>query len=370
MPAVSNVLEALDRIAPARFALNFDRVGLQVGDPSAEVQRAVVSLDRSLAAVEYAESMGAQLLVSHHPLIFRPMDTVTASDHVGRTLLRLATSGIAFIAAHTNWDAAQGGVNDELSRLLGLQNVRAFGEAAQSQGLKLVFFCPAQEVESVIDAVSGAGAGEIGLYRRCAFRHAGTGTFIGLPGSNPAVGSSGGTEQVDEIRVEMVCRASDRGAIEAALNETHPYEEPAFDFFNLAPGAEQPIGRIGDLATTTTLSEWLKIVQGQLQTIAYAWGSPERKVRSIAVVGGAADDEWPAAQAAGADLLLTGEVKQHIALEASESGFALVAAGHYATEQPGAVALWSRLQAEVPDVEWSVFTPEPGLAGRPVTTSA
>ena len=257
---VREILEQLEAVAPVRYAFSFDRVGLQVGDPEAEVARAVVSLDRSRAAVAHAHAVGARLLLAHHPLLFSPLKEVVATDHVGRTVLDLASAGIAFVAAHTNWDSARGGVNDELARRLGVDDPFDFGESSDG---------------------------------------------------------------------------------------------------------EQPAGRVGSVAETT-MAAFTSSVERALGTKAWAWGAAGRRVRKVAVVGGAADGEWRAAQRAGADVLVTGEVKQHVALEAAESGFALIAAGHYATEQPGVEALRDRMAAACPQVEWRTFVPEPGVAGRPL----
>jgi putative NIF3 family GTP cyclohydrolase 1 type 2 len=170
---------------------------------------------------------------------------------------------------------------------------------------------------------------------------------------------------VEEDRVEMVVRVDRQRAVTNALVRTHPYEEPAFDFFQLSPKREQPAGRLGELSRPLRLADFAIGAERVLGTKCLTWADPDQQIRSIAVVGGSADDEWRAAQREGADLLLTGEVKQHNALEATESGFVLIAAGHYATEQPGAIELCERLKLAVTDVEWNVFTPEPGHAGRP-----
>jgi dinuclear metal center YbgI/SA1388 family protein len=366
MPTVRDAMSVLEQIAPLRHALGWDRVGLQVGDPGAELSHGVLSLDSSLAAAEFARAGGAQLLVAHHPLLFQPAAAVTTEDAVGRTLLLLASSGIAFYAAHTNWDAAKGGVNDVLAKIFGLQSVRPFGGAAEVGQTKLVFFCPPADVDAVVDALSEAGAGVIGLYERCAFMHPGTGTFLASPEANPAVGQTGRVERVEEIRVEMVLPADRAGSAAAALVGAHPYEEPAYDLFPLAPRAEQPAGRIGELGAPLPLAALADTVDESLATRCWAWGDPDLKVRKLAIVGGAADSEWRAAQAAGADALLTGEVKQHVALEASEQGFALIAAGHYATEQPAMAALRDLLAQRLPSVTWVRHEPARGWAGRPL----
>lgn len=262
MPTVREILAQLEIVAPARYAFSFDRVGLQVGDPDAGVRKAVVSLDRSRAAVRFAKEQGAQLLLAHHPLIFRPIDAVLAGDAVGQTIIELLRSDIAFVAAHTNWDCAEGGVNDTLAELLGLSDVRSFGMSS--------------------DAVSA-----------------------------------------------------------------------------------QPAGRVGTIAKTD-FGQFLKMVDLVLGTRSLGWGEFGKEIARVAVVGGSADDEWRAAQRAGADVLVTGEVKQHNALEAVESGFAMVSAGHFATEHPGCEALRKRMQTAIPEVEWLLFTPGPGESGRPV----
>ncbi|HZH97645.1 MAG TPA: Nif3-like dinuclear metal center hexameric protein [Fimbriimonadaceae bacterium] len=364
MPRIKDVLEALEEIAPKRFAFSFDNVGLQLGDAEAEVRRAVVSLDRSLAAARYASEARAQLLICHHPLLFHPVTSLTTGDHVGRTAVHLLQNGISFLAAHTNWDAAPGGVNDTLAERLGLTEVKPFGDSNPVPRLKLVVFVPKEDTQKVIDAAAEAGAGVIGLYTRCAYLLEGTGTFYAEPGTDPAIGEVGKVEEVPETRIEMVLPEERCSAVTRAIVAVHPYEEPAYDFVRLTDSDEQPIGRLGTIEPLT-LHAFRDSVDERLGTRSPAWGDPGRRIRRVAVVGGAADDLWRKAQRAGADALVTGEVKQHNALEASESGFCLISAGHYATEQPGCESLMVRLRDRLPDVEWSLFTPAEGEAGRP-----
>jgi dinuclear metal center YbgI/SA1388 family protein len=359
-------MEALERLAPRRYAFSFDKVGLQVGDPSAELTTGVVSLDRSLGAVAFTAEHSAQMLVAHHPLIFEPLATVLQTSHTGRTVLELARKNIAFAAAHTNWDSARGGVNDALASIFGLADVKPFGSAASVKRLKVVVFCPEDAVEKLIDAASEAGAGQIGEYSRCVFTSPGTGTFLGSGDSNPAIGEAGQIEDAPEVRLEMVLPEARARAVAKAIRRVHPYEEPAFDFFLLQADEEQPAGRVGLLPNPMPLQELAALSDERLHTRSWAWGDPGRLIRRVAVVGGAADGEWRDARGAGADVLITGEVKQHVGLEAAEEGFALIGAGHYATEQPGCAALRDRLAAEMPEVEWLLYAPEPGFSGRPI----
>ncbi len=366
MATVSDVLDALEVLAPKRYAFGFDKVGLQVGDPARTVRKGLVSLDRSLAAVEEAISTGCEMLVAHHPLLFEPAATVTTNDHVGQTILKLAENKVAFAAAHTNWDSARGGINDALAAKLQLVDVQAFGFAAPVPMLKLVVFAPIDSEQAIREAASKAGAGTIGNYSQCAFSSEGVGTFLGNEHSSPVVGTRGTLQQAPEVRIEMQVRASLRNQVEQAVRQTHPYEEPAYDFFVLADNHEQPAGRIGILPTPLPFAAWASTVESQLNTKVWAWGDADRLIRTVAIVGGGADGEWKDAQAAGADAYLTGEVRQHVALEAVESGMPIIAAGHYATEHPGCEELASRLKAAMPSVEWSCFTPAPGIAGRPL----
>lgn len=363
---VSDVLDVLETIAPKRFAFSWDKVGLQVGNRDTPVEKAVVALDRSMGAIHYAIESDAQLLLTHHPLIFDPISTVTSDTYEGQAIQKLVFYGISHICAHTNWDAAPGGINDVLATILGLQDVRTFGSSAGGQDFKIVVFAPLEASERIIDAFARVGAGYIGKYTRCAFQGTGTGTFEALENSSPSIGQAGERSTVEETRIEMVCPSHLVTAVTRAVREAHPYEEPAIDVYPLKPNKGQQGGRVGQLSNEASLLEFSRLVDSELRTRSLCWGDPNKVIRTVAVAGGAADGEWRSAQAAGADILITGEVKQHVALEASESGFAIMAAGHYATEHPGTAALGKQMAELIPSVEWLVFEPQPGTSGRPL----
>lgn len=365
MPIVRDILRSLDQIAPPRLAFAFDKVGLQVGSPSQQVDRAIVALDPSLGAIRFAKESGAQLLIAHHPVIWEPLADIRSDGYQGQRVVELVRSGISFAAAHTNWDCARNGVNDILAEVLELTGVREFGSGNPSPRMKLVTFVPEASLEVLLDDLSKAGAGEIGNYSRCAFYSEGVGTFHGDDSTHPAIGDAGQTEQLKEFRLEMILPADARRAVEAALREVHPYEQPAYDFIPLTSGEDHRIGRMGEVPTMS-LRDFVLQVDERLETRSMVWGDPGTEISFAAVCGGSADDEWRAAQDAGADVLVTGEVKHHVALEAAESGFAIVAAGHYATENPAAVGLALRLKAAVPDVEWTIYEPRAGHSGRPL----
>lgn len=365
MARVSDVVAALELIAPTRWALSFDRVGLQVGDPEAPVGKCAVSLDWSDAAIEYCIQNDCQMLVSHHPLLFSPPSTVIASDHIGNAILKLARHSIAFAAAHTNWDAAPGGINDTLAAIIGLRQVVPFGGYAETKNLKVVTFVPTTHADTLINAASREGAGEVGNYRNCAFSSQGTGSFSPSGSATPFTDSP-----VEEVRIEMALPEYRRGQVEAALRQTHPYEEPVIDFYALETRPEMPLARIGKLDQPMTLADFSTHVETRLETHAQTWGRPDLEIHQVALSGGAADSEWRAAKQAGAQVFLTGEVKQHVAIEATSAGVAIVAAGHFATENPGCRALAKALNRACPDVEFQFWEPTAGEAGRPLPSSS
>lgn len=368
MATVADALEALEVVAPRRYAFSWDRIGLQTGDPKAALTRAVVSLDSSREAAAFAAASGAELLLAHHPLIWEPVERIDPTSRPGDVLSVLLASNIAFAAAHTNWDAAPGGINDTLARLLGVEACAPFGAAGESSELKVVVFVPASHAESVVDALSDAGCGTLGAYQRCAFFGEGRGTYEPQPGANPMVGTVGSREHVDELRVEMRVPRERLAAARAALKQVHPYDEPAADWYALEPDRAMPTGRVGTLREPMPFGAFVERCDERLETRSLAWGDPALQVRRVALVGGAADGEWRAAREAGADVLVTGEVRQHNALEASESGFSLIQAGHFATENPGCVALRDAMERCLPDVQWLHWEPSPGQSGRPLVT--
>ncbi len=367
MGTVREVLDALEQIAPARFAFADDRIGLQLGDPSGEVRRVVVSLDPSLAAAQFARESDAQMLVCHHPLIWEPLKDLRYDSYKGRVVCELVSGGVAFAAAHTNWDCAPGGVNDVLASLIGLSDVSSFGSSSSRSLFKVVVTTPCGTEDVLIDAMASAGAGAIGLYERCSWKTEGSGSFRALEGANPTLGSVGELETVQEMRIEMVCPANVVDDVRRALVSAHTYDKPAFDFYPLRSfsGGVGQIGRIGSLASAMSPEEFRLHLDEVLGTHTLLCSKSDVEIRRVGVVGGAAADEWSAAHEAGADAFVTGEVPHHIMVEASESGIAIAASGHYATENPGIMRLAELLDNAL-SANVVTYLPESGRSGRPI----
>ncbi len=232
-PTVADVIAVLEAAYPPTLAADWDAVGLVCGDPAEPVRSVLFAVDPVPATVD--EAAGSQLLVTHHPLLLRGVHGVAADTPKGALLHRLIRTGTALFTAHTNADAADPGVSDALAGALGLQVRGPLVPAPDPPLDKIITFIPVgPAITTVRDALSAAGAGRIGDYSDCSFATAGTGQFKPLIGANPTIGEVGQLERVAETKLEMILPRDRRAAVVAALRAAHPYEEPAFDLFELA----------------------------------------------------------------------------------------------------------------------------------------
>jgi dinuclear metal center YbgI/SA1388 family protein len=342
VPALSEIVAALDSWFDPRWAEPWDAVGLVCGDPAEEVSRVVLAVDPVPATVDETLRTGAQLLITHHPLLLTGVHGVPASDPKGGLVHRLVRGNAALFVAHTNADVASPGVSDALADVLGVRDVSPLDRQDGQIPDKLVVFVPTADAPNLIDALAAAGAGRYDEYERCAWTAAGVGTFRPLAGAHPAVGTVGRVEEVAETRVEMIVPRPVRGAVISALRSAHPYEEPAFDLLTQAAlPTGRGTGRIGTLAQPTTLREFTAHAARVLPATAWgvrAAGEPERPVRTVAVCGGSGAPYADAARRAGADVFLTADLKHHHTLEATAergpAAMALLDAAHWATEAP------------------------------------
>jgi dinuclear metal center YbgI/SA1388 family protein len=345
---VRDVTAVVAELSPAGWAADWDNVGLLVGSPDAPARRCLVALDCDGGTLALAERLGADLIVCHHPVVFRPLRRLDP----GNAAVRAARLGIAVYAAHTNLDVAPGGVSDVLAGLLGVENAEPLQVTGREALFKLVTFVPGGQVEAVAAALADAGAGRMGNYDSCSFRSEGTGTFRPLPGASPFLGRVGELERVDEVRLEALVPEGARDAAVSALLRAHPYEEVAYDVIPLAnAGAARGFGRIGSLRDALPLARFARLVGERLGcSPVLRWaGEPRKPVRRVAVCGGAGADLIGDALAAGADALVTGDVKYHEARRAEEAGLGVVDAGHFATEAPAVAALAARLRERLGD---------------------
>lgn len=331
---VGKISAYMEELAPLEWAEQWDNVGLQVGAPSTLVGRILVALELTGSVIEEAVQTQADLVVVHHPPIFRPLKALRFDTPGGRRLQRLVQHGISLYAAHTNLDQAAGMTNDSLAAAAGLGEHEVLQRVGEERDLKLVVFVPRGHEEAVLDALAREGAGHVGNYSHCTYQTPGTGTFLPLAGSNPFLGRQGELERAEEIRLEtIVAESKARRAVEAML-QAHPYEEVAYDLYPLAnPGRQRGHGRIGRLAQPVTLGEMVRRLKAQLNTPAVrVVGDPGRAVTTVAVGAGSGGSLIGQAARRGADLLITGDVGYHDAQEALDLGLAVVDVGHYNSE--------------------------------------
>ncbi|MEU4396255.1 Nif3-like dinuclear metal center hexameric protein [Kribbella sp. NPDC023855] len=337
---LSDVVEVLDGLYDPAWAESWDAVGLVTGDPGQPVRRILFAVDPMRVVVDEAISGGFDLLVTHHPLLLRGVNSVAATTPKGRVIHDLIRAGVALQVCHTNADNANPGVSDALAAALGLTETRPLKAMPSEPMDKVVVYVPVAETQKLIDALAAAGAGRIGEYERAAWSSTGEGTFRPLDGANPTIGEVGAIERVVEDRVEMLLPRHRRRAVVEALKAAHSYEEPAFDIFEMAAlPSNRGGGRIGVLAEALPLKRFAELVGERLPRTEHGVrvsGDPDRLIESVAVVGGAGDSEFERVRAADVDAYVTADLRHHPATEARayDEGPALVDVAHWASEWP------------------------------------
>lgn len=353
---LADVIEVLDEAYPPRLAESWDSVGLVCGDPADVLDSVTIAVDATPAVVEEVPDAG--LLLAHHPLLLRGVDTVAASTPKGALVHRLIRTGRSLFTAHTNADSASPGVSDALAHVLGLTVEAVLEPLSGAANLdKWVIYVPAEHAEAVQEAVFEAGAGRIGDYSHCSWSVSGIGQFLPHDGASPAIGSVGTVERVTEDRFEVVAPTRARAAVLAAMRAAHPYEEPAFDIFALVPlPAEAGLGRIGTLAQPEPLSTFVSRVGTALPQTSWgvrAAGDPDMLVSRVAVCGGAGDSLLGVAANSDVQAYVTADLRHHPADEHRRaSNVALIDVAHWASEFPwcdqAADVVRSRFGTELP----------------------
>jgi dinuclear metal center YbgI/SA1388 family protein len=335
---LSDVIDVLQDAYPPALAADWDSVGLVCGDPSEMVESVTIAVDATSDVI--ADMTGQGLLLAHHPLLLRGVDTVAADTAKGALLHRLIRTGSALFTAHTNADSASPGVSDALAEALGLVVEDVLSPVADGVRLdKWVVYVPGAQAESVREAMFGAGAGQIGDYSHCSWTVSGSGQFLPHEGASPTIGAVGAVERVSEDRIEIIAPAGLRPAVLGAMRDSHPYQEPAFDVFALAPlPSDVGIGRICSLPTPESLSAFVSRVARGLPATSWgvrAAGDPDAVVSRVAVCGGAGDSLLDTVAAAGVHAYVTADLRHHPADEhLRTSDVALVDVAHWASEYP------------------------------------
>jgi dinuclear metal center YbgI/SA1388 family protein len=333
IPKVADIAGFINKIAPVALAEAWDNPGLQIGDPAAEVARVMVALDPTPGAIDSAIAASCQLLVTHHPLIFKPLNSISSATPHGAAIQKAIRGGLSIFSLHTNYDIANGGLNDLLARKIGLSSCVPLKVTTTCELVKLVVFVPVDHLERVRSALFPLTALQ-GAYRDCSFAAGGVGTYTPTEGAEPFIGTVGVLARVPEERLELlILRAQLPQAVKTLL-AAHPYEEPAFDIYPLQnEGEKLGLGRVGRLPELTTLAEYAGRLGKILSAPALRYvGDPDARISKVALCSGSGASLLHEAARSGADLLVTGDVKYHEARDAEVLGLALIDAGHFPTE--------------------------------------
>jgi dinuclear metal center YbgI/SA1388 family protein len=330
---LSNLIQHLESIAPLSYQEDYDNSGLLVGTADQEVRQALVALDCTEAIVDEAIATGCDLIITHHPIVFKGLKKLNGKTYVERVILKAVKHDIALYAIHTNLDSVSTGVNKEICDRLGIINPVILNPKS---GIlkKLVTFCPLAQAEMVKNALFAAGAGNISNYSECSFNVEGSGTFKGNADTQPFVGTPDLRHEEAEVRIEMIFKGQDERKILLALLESHPYEEVAYDIYALENRLSNVgAGMIGWLDTPLDAIAFLALVKGkmQAQVIRHTEILP-KKIHKVAVCGGSGSFLLKHAIAAGADAFVTADFKYHEFFD-SEQKLIIADIGHFETEQ-------------------------------------
>ncbi len=342
------IIRVLESFAPPALQEAYDNTGLQIGDPNREIQGAIICLDVTEEVLEEAIAYNYNLVIAHHPLLFRPLKRLTGQTPVERLVAMAISNQLAIYALHTNLDNMATGVNAEIARRLNLTGCRVL-TPMQNQLYKLFTFVPHAHAHAVRQALFSSGAGQIGNYDECSFNTEGYGTFRAGDNTSPFVGTQGIQHREEETRIEVIVPAHRRQDVLKALKDSHPYEEVAYDLVPLAnEWAQVGAGLIGNLPEPLPAKDFLHVLKQTFATpLVRHSRPPARPIQQVAVCGGSGAFLLPAARMAAADAFVTADVKYHIFFNADQS-ILLCDIGHYESEQFTMNLVLNLIQSKIP----------------------
>lgn len=330
---ISQLLNELHQWAPFNHQESYDNSGLLIGSPDSEVQNVLVSLDITEEVMAEAVKLGSDLIISHHPIIFQGLKSLTGKTPEERVVIKALKNDIAIIAMHTNLDNVSHGVNAKIAEILGLKNTQIL---KPKTGLlkKLVTYVPQSHLQKVQSALFKAGAGHIGEYDQCSFTVDGKGSFRASENTQPYVGEIGNLHEENEARLELVFPIHLQSKITQTIVKEHPYEEPVYDIYSLDNEYKKiGAGVIGELEKGKKGEAFLAFLKENMLTNCIRHTKlGEKKIKRVAVCGGSGSFLIKAAKAAKADVYITGDVKYHEFFEADKD-FVIADIGHYESEQ-------------------------------------
>lgn len=324
------IIQAFEGWSPKSLAVEGDKIGLQIGTLNKPIKKVMIVLDLLEKVVDEAIKEDVDLIIAHHPIIFRPLKAIQTDRPYGKIVEKLLKHDIAVYAAHTNLDVAKGGVNDLMAEKLELENIDVLAPTTEIKLKKLVAFVPKDFETKVREALGHAGAGYIGNYSHCTFNSEGIGTFMPEAGTNPFIGDQGKLEKVHEVKIETIFPETIQNKVISSLKKAHPYEEVAYDIYPLDNKGEiLGLGRIGNLKKEMTLREFAFFVKKAFSVEGLrVVGNLDDKVKKVAVLGGDGNKYVSSALFKGADVFVTGDLYYHVAHDAMMDGLNMIDPGH------------------------------------------
>ena len=343
-----DIINIMNKWVPPYLIDSWDSTGFQIGDPNKEVAKILISLDLDRETFKKAKKENIDMIITHHPLLFKPVDKITTEDYKGKLMYGLIKEDIIVYNAHSNLDLAIGGVNDTLANILDLSDLEILEKSYEEKLYKLVVFVPRTYADKLRKALGESGAGWIGNYSHCTYNIDGIGTFMPREGTNPFIGSLNEIEKVEETRVETIVEESRLNRVLKEMLKAHPYEEVAYDIYPLYnDGIRYGYGRIGNIGEMP-LYKFLDRVKKKLRVDKLrVYGDLEKEIRRIAVCGGSGSDFIESASKKDADVYLTGDIKYHDGQLAKELGLILVDGGHFHTEKIILPVIKEKLQENI-----------------------
>lgn len=331
---LKTLIKQIENKYPLNLAYDWDNVGLLVGNFDLEVKKVMVSLEANENVIEEAINNNVDLIITHHPFIFKKMNKINTSDLKGKLIHKLIKNDVALYSMHTNFDIAYDGLNDYFMEVIGFENSKILEVTNTEVLYKLAVYVPNSHVEIVKSALGVAGAGHIGNYSHCTFNSEGIGNFKPLNGSKPFIGNEGIIESVSEVKIETIVPQRILGGVISKMISAHPYEEVAYDLYKLEnKGKSVGLGRISKLNESTTLENLSNLIKKKLNMkYIRIVGNLDTIINKVAVVTGSGADMVKKAERQGAQVLITGDVKYHDAQDAIDMEMCIIDCGHFESE--------------------------------------
>lgn len=346
---LKKLVSYLDRIFNRDLALSWDKAGLQIGNLDSDIKKILVTLNVIGDVVKEAVDMKTGLILSHHPLIFAPLETVVSSKAGEREILKLAENGIAVYCAHTNYDLMPGGLNDYTASILGLENTSVIEEES-GKWYKFSVFVPPEAEEKVREAICRHGGGRWKNYSCCTFNTPGKGTFVPEEGSRPYKGKTGKLNFADEVRIECIVNEASLNDVVSAAVKAHPYEEVAYDVYRIENRfGDAGIGRLGELKSPESFTKFSERLKDRLKLDSLRWMGGSKldtgsiRIKRVALVCGSANSLAERLAGIDCDAVAAGEISYHNALKIAESGRLVLEIGHGSSERPAIDGMYGKL---------------------------